>query len=102
MYMYFFVEDNLYSSQDEEEEAPLPTVSQPAPSSSLSPATSKSKSSKRGSSSQKKVVTFAAIAPQLPALVSTYIMYMHKVLYICLNCHKILIVCMCVHIFSKG
>ena len=69
--MYFFVEDNLYSSQDEEEEAPLPTVSQPAPSSSLSPATSKSKSSKCSSSSQKKVVTFAATAPQLPALVST-------------------------------
>ena len=90
--MYFFVEDNLYSSQDEEEEAPLPTVSQPAPSSSLSPATSKSKSSKRSSSSQKKVVTFAATAPQLPALVSTYIMYMHKVLYMYLDTY----VCVCV------
>ena len=70
-------EDNLYSSQDDDEETVLPSVMEP-PVPQKSPArASKSKSSRRGTSSLKKSVTFAESSELAPALVSTYIyMYM--------------------------
>ena len=73
--MCILSEDNLYSTQDDDEETVLP-MEPPVPQKSPT-LTSKSKSSRRGTSSLKKSVTFAESSELAPALVSTVYGYMY-------------------------